>query len=144
MKKLLFSLIIPASLLLITACAGQSLTFTPIVSPPDIPPVEKYILTDPATPIETTAGSEFYIAVPSNPSTGYHWQVMNDWDSKVMVVHATEYQSTSPEGLVGGGGMDIWVFDAVGPGETTFKVSYFPPANNNTPEQTMTFMVQVK
>ena len=144
MKKLLIRSIFPAILLLATACAGQSSTPTPIVSPPDISPVENYVLTDPSVPIEVTAGSEFYIAVPSNPTTGYHWQVMNSWDPQVMLVKATEYQSTSPEGVVGGGGMDIWRFDAVGPGDATFVLSYFPPSNNSDPEQTMTFTVKVK
>jgi inhibitor of cysteine peptidase len=142
MKKLLPGLAFPVLVLLLTACAGQS--STPIVSPPDIPPTDHYVLTDPSVPLEVTVGDEFYIAVPSNPTTGYHWQVMNSWDPKVMLVHATEYQSTSPKGLVGGGGMDIWRFDAVGPGEAIFTISYFPPSNTDTPEQTMTFTVKVK
>jgi hypothetical protein len=45
---------------------------------------------------------------------------------------------------VGGGGIDVFLFQAVGTGEATFIVSYFPPANTDTPEQTLTFTVRVK
>ncbi len=129
-------------LFLVSACsAGGS---TPIVSPPDIPPAETYVLTDPSVPVEVAAGSEFYIAVPSNPSTGYYWQAMNSWDPNVFVTVATEYQSTSPEGVVGGGGMDIWRFDAIGAGEETLVLSYFPPGITGSPEQTLTFTIRVK
>ena len=138
MKKILLNSILPSILLLVSACTGQA--STPIVSPP----ANQYTLTDPAVPLEISNGSEFYIAVPSNPSTGYHWQVMNDWDPKVFVTRGTLYQSTSPEGIVGGGGMDIFLFQAVGTGEAVFTIGYFPPANTDTPEQTLTFTVQVK
>lgn len=144
MKKLLMHSIFPVILLLITACASQPPTATPIVSPPDISSVQDYALTDPSVPIEVAAGSEFYIAVPSNHTTGYHWQVMNSWDPQVMLVTAVEYQNISPEGIVGGGGMDVWLFDAVSAGEATFILSYFAPSTNSNPDQTMTFRVKVK
>ncbi len=54
MKRLLPGLIFPIVLLLVTACS---------------PSAKQYAVTDPAIPLEVSAGSEFYIAVPSNPTT---------------------------------------------------------------------------
>lgn len=138
MKKLLLYSIFPILLFLSTACAGQ--VSTPIVSPP----IENYAETDPSAPLEVTAGSEFYIAVSSNPSTGYHWEVMNELDPAVAELQSNEYVSTSADPMPGSGGMDIWHFAAVGPGETEFTVSSFPPSDPNTAEETLTFTIKVK
>jgi len=142
MKKLLRNSIFPVIFLFLTACGGQP--STPIVSPPDIPADQKYVVTDPSVPVEAAAGSEFYIAVESNPTTGYHWEVTNSWNPNIMVMAAKEYQSTSLEGIVGGGGLDIWRFNALSAGEVTFTISYFPPGNTTDPQQTLTFTIRVK
>ena len=142
MRRIPSKLLLSVLLLLLSACSGQ--TSTPIVSPPDIPSDQGYSATDPSVPLEVTAGTEFYIAAPSNPSTGYAWQVMNSWNPKIMVMHAAEYQSTAPEGIVGGGGLDIWRFDALSAGDVTFVISSFPPGNTNDPEQTLTFVINIR
>ena len=142
MEKNLHYLIFPAILLLLAACGGPP--STPIVSPPDIPADAKYVLTDPSVQLEVAAGGEFYIAVESNPTTGYHWEVMNSWNPNIMVMVANEYQSTSPEGVAGGGGMDIWQFDALSAGDATFTISYFPPGDATDPQQTLTFTVNIR
>ncbi|MBI5353460.1 MAG: protease inhibitor I42 family protein [Chloroflexi bacterium] len=142
MKKIILATMFVIVFLSLTACGGQP--STPIVSPPDIPADQKYVVTDPSVPIEVAVGGEFYIAVESNPTTGYHWEVMNSWNPNLMVMVANEYQSTSPEGVVGGGGMDIWRFDALSAGDATFTISYFPPGDATDPQQTLTFTVNIR
>ncbi len=141
MKRILLNLVLSALFIFPTACAGQ--TSTPIASPPDIPADQKYVVTDPAVPLEVSAGTEFYIAAASNPTTGYAWQVLNSWNPNIMVIHATEYQSASPGGVVGGGGLDIWRFDALSAGDMIFTIGYFPPGNTTDPEQTLTFTIRI-
>jgi predicted secreted protein len=56
-----------------------------------------------------------------------------------------EYQSTREPGLVGGGGLDVWTFKAVGAGETTITFGQYPPSNDPVdPEQAQTFTIVVK
>lgn len=138
MKKLVLRTIFPALVFLSAACSGQA--STPVVAPP----AENYAETNPSAPLEVTAGSEFYIAVPSNPSTGYHWEVMNELDPAVVKLQSNEYISTSTDPMPGSGGMDIWHFTAVGPGEAEFTISSFPPSDPNSAEQTLTFTIKVK
>jgi predicted secreted protein len=101
--------------------------------------------TNPQAVIQAGPGSQFKLVIDSNPSTGYHWEIVGELDAGVVEFIGREYQRTSPSGLVGGGGVDIWTFQAVGPGETTITLGSFPPSNDTTePARTETFSVQVK
>jgi predicted secreted protein len=89
-------------------------------------------------------GDEFKLVFESNPSTGYHWEIIGGLDSKIVELVQQYYQSNSEVTLVGGGGVDIWVFRAVGAGTTTITVGYFPPSNGaSEPEKTETFTLIV-
>ena len=125
MKRIL--LIILAAVLL-TACSGNS------TKP-----------SDPQVTIEPSAGKEFKLIIESNPTTGYHWEIVGELDKNVVEFVSKDYKSTSDPNLAGGGGVDIWVFKAVGAGETTVTLGYSPPSNTPVdPEQTKTFTVKVK
>ncbi|HLO31615.1 MAG TPA: protease inhibitor I42 family protein [Anaerolineales bacterium] len=102
--------------------------------------------TDPSKTIEASAGRGFKIIIESNPTTGYHWEMMQDsTDENVVKFMSKEYKSTSEPGTVGGGGVDIWTFKAVNPGETKIVLGYYPPSNTPTdPERTETFRLSVK
>lgn len=101
--------------------------------------------TNPQAVIQASPGSQFKVVIDSNPSTGYHWEIVGELDASVVELVSREYQSTSQPGLVGGGGVDIWTFKAVGPGETTITLGSYPPSNDATqPAQTEAFTVQVK
>ncbi len=60
-KKLLVFLFIT---ILLIACADKA-----------EPQVENLVFSDVAKNLEAVAGSEFKIVIPSNPSTGYHWEL---------------------------------------------------------------------
>ncbi|HVN14685.1 MAG TPA: protease inhibitor I42 family protein [Anaerolineales bacterium] len=101
--------------------------------------------TNPQVKIETSAGQEFKLVIDSNPTTGYHWEIVGDLDKSVVDFVSKDYKSTSDPTLVGGGGVDIWVFKAAGAGETSITLGYYPPSNEKTqPAKTETFSVVVK
>ncbi len=96
--------------------------------------------------IDVRVGEEFTIVLEANPTTGYHWEIVQDsLDENMVVFVSREYESTSDPGLVGGGGVDIWTFKAVNPGRATILLGYYPPSNTPTqPERTETFNVNIK
>ena len=126
MKKILTLLLL---VVLLTACSSKSLAPT-----------------DPKKTIDVRAGKEFKIVIESNPTTGYHWEIVKDsLDENLVQFVSNEYKSTSDPGLVGGGGVDIWTFKAVSSGEAKIALGYYPPSNTPTePERTETFNVNIK
>ncbi len=102
--------------------------------------------TDSGQTIVARAGEEFKLILESNPTTSYQWEIVKDTlDENLVQFIGKEYQSTSKPGLAGGGGLDIWTFKAVKPGEAKIVLGYYPPSNTPTdPKQTKTFYVSVK
>ncbi len=101
--------------------------------------------TDPQVKIETSTGKQVTLVIESNPTTGYHWEIVGELDKNVVDLVGKDYKSTSAPNLVGGGGVDIWVFKAIGAGETQITLGYYPPSNTATePSKTETFTVIVK
>lgn len=128
MKKIL-SLVILVFIFL-PACGGKSPTLQ---------------VSDPQQPIEVGAGKEFAIVLESNPTTGYHWEIVGELDPNKVEFIKNEYTSTSDPNLVGGGGLDVWTFKATNTGETQVTLGYYPPSNEPVdPQQTTTFTVTVK
>jgi len=101
--------------------------------------------TNPDQIIETSPGKTFQIIIDSNPTTGYHWEIVGELDKNVVEFVSKEYQSTSAPGMVGGGGLDTWTFKAIAVGEATITLGSYPPSNTTTdPAQTQVFNVSVK
>jgi inhibitor of cysteine peptidase len=101
-------------------------------------------LTDPATPIEVAAGETFHIVVPSNPSTGYHWDMIGELDGNIVEFVSSGYTADEPA-MPGSGGVDVWMFTAVAAGQTQITLGSYPPDTSVTePEETMTFDIVVK
>ncbi len=126
MKKVIFPLISIAFLL--AACGGKEAGLT---------------ITDPSSPINTAAGDEFQIVIESNPTTGYHWEIVGDLDPALQFV-VKDYNGDEPV-APGSGGVDVWKFKALSPGETHITLGYYPPSNEKTdPQQTVTFTVIAK
>jgi predicted secreted protein len=99
---------------------------------------------DPLVTIETSPDKEFKLLIDSNPTTGYHWEIVGELDESVVEFVSKDYKADAPQ-TVGSGGVEIWVFKAVAAGETTITLGYYPPSNNATePEKTETFTVKVK
>ena len=134
MKKL-FSLLFVAAFAL-TACGGKST---------QVPGGEPFVISEPGKTLEVVAANDFKIIIESNPTTGYHWELVGELDKTVVDFVGRDYKSTSDPGLVGGGGVDIWTFRAVAAGEASITLGYYPPSNDPVdPDQTVTFTIIVK
>ena len=69
-------------------------------------------------------GSLFSVALESNPTTGYEWEV--DFDSVYIQLVKEEYQPLDPE-LIGGRGTHAFIFLALDQGETKIRFRYWRP-----------------
>ena len=130
MKKFFF--ILPILLLALSACGGKT------GSAPE------FVISEAGQNVEVAAGNEFKIVIESNPSTGYHWELVGDLDGSIVQFVSNEYRADKPV-LAGSGGKDVWTFKALAPGETTITLGYYPPSNDPVePAQTVTFTIHVK
>lgn len=99
--------------------------------------------TDPAIPIEATAGETFDIVIEANPTTGYEWRLVGALDETVVQFVAQDYEPDRPINE-GSGGLDVWTFQAVAPGESKIVLGHYPPDGRDEPERTVTFTVVVE
>ncbi len=134
MKKFLIFLSITA---FISACSLAKATEAPTTVP-------QLQISDPAKILEASVGNEFKIIIDSNPSTGYHWEIIGEVDKSVVEFISNEYRADEPV-MPGSGGVDVWVFKAIATGKTDITLGYYPPSNDPVePQQTVIFTVTVK
>ncbi|MDP1545063.1 MAG: protease inhibitor I42 family protein [Anaerolineales bacterium] len=101
-------------------------------------------ISDPAKQLEVEAGNEFKIIIDSNPSTGYHWELVDELNESVVKFVSREYRAGEPV-APGSGGVDVWVFEAVAAGQADITLGYYPPSNDPVEaQQIVTFTVTVK
>ena len=64
------------------------------------------------------------VALPSNPSTGFEWELTEISDQTVL--NQTDHQYVHPEdtGMVGVPGKEIWTFKALSEGNSTVTMEY--------------------
>lgn len=134
MKLVLYLLLVATFIL--SACA----TSTPA---PTVDPAGSTMpaLTDPSQTITVNAGETFMIVVESNPSTGYHWEIVGDLTNVEFV--SREYTGSEPV-IPGSGGVEVWTFEATTAGDTSFVLGNYPPGEGTTYEQQVQFSVTVQ
>jgi predicted secreted protein len=132
MKTLPIALLIAT--LFLAACAPKPVT------PAPVPTLQ---VSDVGKIIEVTAGNEFKIIVESNPSTGYHWELVEALDTKVVDYVWRDYIANQPI-MPGSGGRDAWKFKANAPGQTTITLGLYPPGDSDVNEQQLVFTIIVK
>ena len=133
MKPTLYLLL--ASVTFLVACAA------PTPAPEEPAQSSMPALTDPSQPILVNAGETFFIVVESNPSTGYHWEIVGDLNGVELV--SREYTAGEPV-IPGSGGVEVWIFKAVSAGETTLVLGNFPPGESTTAEQELQFTITIQ
>lgn len=99
--------------------------------------------TDPAVPLQVTAGKEFDIVIRANITTGYEWRLVNELDETAVRFVTKRYEPDKPI-TTGSGGLDVWRFQAVSPGESQIVLGHFPPDGRDVPEQIATFTVNIQ
>jgi len=101
------------------------------------------VFTDERQPVVVQAGDEFFIALPSNRTTGYTWtQAIGD--EKIVAYEGNVYQPPSP-GLAGQGGQQIFIYHANRSGTTAIHFSYARPFEpGQAPAKSSVFSVTVQ
>jgi inhibitor of cysteine peptidase len=142
MIRISFALI---ATILLAGCAALSSTPTPTASLPPTAetPATLREPTDPTQLVTVKAGETFELVLPSNPSTGYRWNIIPELDENIVQFVEQSYISEQPI-IPGSAGVDVWMFRAVGAGDTTVVLGYYPPSNPNDPQEVVTFSIQVE
>jgi inhibitor of cysteine peptidase len=92
------------------------------------------VFDDPNEPVEVNAGSEFYIELHSNPTTGYTWEFIEPIDTLLLKLLDHEYVGDpNPDHKEGVGGRDVWHFLARQSGNTMISLIYHQPFNPDDP-----------
>ena len=130
MRRLLVVLV--AAVALLAAPAAALTPHSPVFTDSDV-----------ANPLVVKAGEEFFIALPSNRTTGYSW-TQSVADGKILAYEGNVYQNPS-NGLLGAGGQQMFIYRANRTGSTTITVSYSQPFDTNAASaKTLTFNVTVQ
>ena len=124
---------------LLTGCAASSSTPTPTTGPQNTLPEP----TDNTQRITVQAGETFELVVPSNPSTGYHWEIIPELDEAIVQFVSQDYIAEQPV-MPGSGGMDVWMFRAVNAGDATIVLGHYPPGSDTDPDENVTFSIHVE
>ncbi|MFC1941046.1 protease inhibitor I42 family protein [Chloroflexota bacterium] len=126
MKKLL-ALVIPSVLAvsLVAGCAGEVRTYV-----------------DEEKTISPSVNQEFIIALDSNPTTGYNWEV--SYDESTLILVGDKYSpDEKAKGLVGAGGTQYFQFKALKTGKTEITLTYKRSWETDFAEQKV-FKVDIK
>jgi inhibitor of cysteine peptidase len=129
--------------ILLASCATLSPTPTPTLPPTAETPNTLLEPTDPTQLVTVKTGETFELVLPSNPSTGYHWDIIPELDENILQFVEQNYRAEQPV-IPGSGGIDVWTFRAVSAGDTTVVLGYYPPSNPNEPEEVVTFSIHVE
>lgn len=94
---------------------------------------------DPTKSIQVAAGETFAVALASNPTTGYTWQVGVDQQHLELI-----NQTFTPKGEgVGAGGQEVFTFRARADGKTGIACEYRRPWDKE-PRETKRIQVVIE
>ncbi len=111
--------------LMVSACIPDIMNTEPEVKGLEgAAPVQTF--TDPAsgTEIVLRPGGKLNLKLDSNPTTGYFWYLKDIDASQVDQFSDTYNADPAPEGLVGSGGHQLFVFEAPSTGKSNLVLSY--------------------
>jgi inhibitor of cysteine peptidase len=101
------------------------------------------VFTDAGQVVTVTAGEDFFIALASNPTTGYTW-TQSIGSGYVLAYEGNVYQAPG-NGLMGSGGQQIFIYHANRSGTTSIAFTYARPFEPNAPPaKALTFNVTVQ
>ena len=100
---------------------------------------------DSGQPIDIGLNREFVIALGSNPTTGYGWQVTLDESMLELVEQTYKPGEEVKDSVVGAGGVEYFSFKTLKKGETEITLVYKRPWEEPNPEdETKVFTVRIK
>ncbi len=87
-------------------------------------PVQTFTDPDNKTEITLRPDGKLRLKLDSNPTTGYYWY-LKDIDASTLNQLSDDYfADAAPEGVVGSGGHQMFVFEALAKGKSTLILSY--------------------
>jgi inhibitor of cysteine peptidase len=102
-----------------------------------------FIDADAAAGLTVKPGEDFFIALPSTPSTGYSWQ-QTTTDEKI-VSYQGNVREPAPQAVPGAPGQQIFIFHANRSGTTQIVLAYQRPFEPDAPPaKTLTYTVTVE
>lgn len=102
-------------LALLTACAHQ------------YKPVNITVSKQSECPVRLAAGQKLTLTLPSDPTTGYRWQVQNAGQPALRSLGPEVFSNPEDVGMVGGAGQSMWRFEAPLAGSGTLLLVYQQP-----------------
>jgi len=101
--------------------------------------------TEPDQIANAGVNQEFTIALGSNISTGYSWQVDYDENTLNLVDKTYQEQDNTGKQIVGASGTEYFKFKALNKGETKVTFTYKRPwEQQSAQDQTLVFTINVK
>lgn len=97
----------------------------------------------PAEMIKARAGRHFTITIPTNPTTGYQWQLARPLNDKMIQFVSSEY-SADNTGAVGSGGKEIWTFRALRAGRSAIALKYVRTWEKDAAPEIRYYIVSIK
>lgn len=95
-------------------------------------------------PLTLTTGQTLMVTLPSNPTTGYRWQVQNPAPSILRSLGPEVYNNSEDKNMVGSAGRSVWRYQASTPGTGRLLMVYQQPwAPEVPPEQTFDCSIKV-
>ena len=111
--------------LMVSACIPDIMNTKPEVQGLEgAAPVQTFTDPQSGTDITLRPGGKLNLKLDSNPTTGYYWY-LKDIDASQIDQLSDEYNADpAPEGLVGSGGHQLFVFEALATGKSKLVLSY--------------------
>lgn len=91
--------------------------------------------------IKIQPGKSFSLSLACNPTTGYSWQLSDQYDKALLKLTGQAYLSKSTGKLVGQAGHQLFKFRALKNGQTEVKLVYMRPWESVQPLKTLTVKV---
>jgi len=97
--------------------------------------------------VKVAVGGSVTVTLDSNPSTGFSWALTENSDESVLQEASHEYvpPETSGTPVLGKGGEEVWVFNALKEGKSNISMEYKQPWEADAePAETFDLTVVVK
>lgn len=114
-----------AAFALLAACAGTPdvVSLEPRTGSLEVAPGQQAR----CAPIELRRGQTLILSLPSNPTTGFRWQLFDAAPAVLRTLGPEVYRTPEDAGLVGSGGLSTWRFQAAQPGQARLLLQYQRP-----------------
>lgn len=104
-------LLAPLSLALLAACTQKPANIVSLDDADDCP-------------LSLSTGQTLILSLPSNPTTGYRWQLRDPAASVLRSLGPEVYNADQSKDMVGSGGQSVWRFKASSAGSGNLSLTY--------------------